>query len=245
MDLLSLLDDIVINEILAKLPLSGMASLCQSHSRFAAICAGERLWSVKTSREFAPMARFKPVYISWRNYYIFLLRSRRVPLYQNGDIVTLIPFDLKYFNLIVDMIVPHIDVLDSLHIVFINAQREPVFVVHYPSGTFIIENFGRVEKILLITHPEFGQANDNRIIYEELTSPLGSPPIYGTVQKGRFKLIDGTNSSFRSVGLDCETMSRGDLSQIAQALMIPHYMLMEADLRNAIRERLQEIGHII
>ena len=256
MDLLSLPDDIVVNEVLATLPLSEVYRLCQVHPRFANLCAGERLWNVRTFREYPSMVRLKPTYISWRDYYIFLLRARRIPLYQNGDIVTLIPFDPNHLNLVVNMVIPHINVPAPLYIVFINAQREPVFVVHYPSmGSLRSENYRDAEKILLTAHPQFLRSpyHDLDIIYGELTSPLGNPPIYGAEdeQEG-FRIIDSTNPPFSlpltrmSRGLNCLTVRIRDLLQIAQALGMPRFpLLTKVELCNAIWNRLREIGHII
>ena len=107
------------------------------------------------------------------------------------------------------------------------------------------QDYNSIVKIVLVLHPHFGQGNlsqDTTLVYQKLTSPLGTPPIYGANDPRGLRIIDNTGPR----GRICQTINRPHLVQIAQALGLnPAPTLTRDGICGLIRQQLQEIGHII
>ncbi len=93
---------------------------------------------------------------------------------------------------------------------------------------------------------------DQQIIYDELISNLGTPPIYGTIlENSKFRIIDNTPGyAIRMVrkGRLCDFFETNDLRDFLIALGFDQEQLnnySRSDLCNLIYQRLLEIGHII
>lgn len=313
----SLPDDVLVNQIFPSLPLTEVARLCSTHTRFARLCAGEELWRIRAFYEFPSEARLKPVDLSWRNYYRFL-RERRIPLYYQGDRIAWIPFSSERLDLTLTWIALAID-LGSLrqdpgpvNIVFINKRRMPVVIVKWPEMKIIVksQNYDSIEKVLVFANDMFerekqpeppsvsrgrkpqveggrvsltfrhllqgkeGMRRDPNIgiIYNQLASSQGTPPIYGLSivaprwgygfdltapndETGEFRVtIAGHLTDPRMVGLPrvCLSFSSAELVQVAQLSGISDELIREAHDRDGksglcalIKARLTEIGHIL
>jgi hypothetical protein len=195
---LSLPDEVLITEIFPRFGIDVLNRLCQVNVRFNLICQDETLWQIKTINEFPSLS--KPSNISWKDYYRLLV-GKRIPLYYQGDRISYIPFDLSLLNGVISLIVPYINqnqLTGIVNIVFIDDQRNLIIVVKYPEMLIKI-NPGIVQKVLIFVNDDFSKEmgrltrgrgrkpapkepkpeRDKAIIYYELTSSLGHPPIYG------------------------------------------------------------------
>ena len=259
MDLPNLPDDLLIDQFLSVLPLDQVASLCLTHSHIAAICAGERLWTARSFREFPGEARLKPVQMKWRDYYR-LLSGKRIPLYYQGDVLMSVPFDPQLFDATLALIKSQINLTGPLNLVFIDSERNPVVVVAYPRMLLSVrhQNYELIEKVVLMPEPDRSQwplwksRLDEHDIYAALTSPLGNPPFYGHVSERGFIFIDNSvyrvhqNIRMLSRGKVCHTYTRNDLLRIAQILgLAPLPQDSRDNICTMILTRLQQIGHMI
>lgn len=205
-----------------------------------------------------------------------MLTGRRLPIYYHGDRIGYIPFDPSLINVVINLIAPYIlqNQLTGLttpetavNIVFIDQQRNPIIIVKYPSLSTNI-NYD-IEQIVLIVNDQFakestipkgrGRKPDTRtkekeenlnkeIIYQELTSSFGHPPIYGlsynpmdystsysmttrfikssgmtTTQDGNFAIVDNRNfTDLRTIRSwrDCTDFTLLDLYSILRDLNV-------------------------
>lgn len=95
----------------------------------------------------------------------------------------------------------------------------------------------------------------NQIIFQELTSPLGNPPIYGYYRVagailGDLSIIDKTKSDDRMVsrGRLCGTFTRDDLINLLLQLKVNidnSLNYRRETLCDVLTQALIDIGHII
>lgn len=84
--LLTLPDAILLEEIFPQLSLEHLSQLCASNSRFKQICANERLWELRTDREFPMRFDDKPMNMSWRDYYKYWHKNQTKHRIYFGDV---------------------------------------------------------------------------------------------------------------------------------------------------------------
>lgn len=171
---------------------------------------------------------------------------KKIPLYYKGNQVGLIPFDQA--NLILKSYLDNIITNQQKQIVFINKQQFPILTIKYPQEELIMKIDDQVEKIILI---ETKENIDVNLIFSELTSPLGNPPIYGFMddQKNLNIILSfaGVKSEPKKWGL----FNANQLIQIAVDLgfnrqfVIENYNDDNMDVCTLIKNRLIQIGHML
>ena len=81
LNLQTLPDPILIEEILPQLPIEHLDKLYAINTRFNNICLNERLWQIKINNEYPIHITKKPCNLSWRQYYKYLLIFiRQIPI---------------------------------------------------------------------------------------------------------------------------------------------------------------------
>lgn len=256
--LLTDIPDIDVN-ILRQIDNEVLTVLCRTDEYVTKICRGEKLWMIKMNYEFPEYIALKPMDISWREYYIFV-SSKLLPLYYHGDRLGWIPFQIDMINLTLTFITSYINQIESNDIVsiaFIDTVHYPIIIVKYPLLSIETENerYDDITKIVLITDIRFGEKrypsktrgriytpnfekdpirneqNDEAIIFDEMTSTLGHPPIYGTMKnkdKFLFRLINEVgnfviieNYRQKKELLNCNELTKLHLSGILLSLQVP------------------------
>lgn len=186
--------------------------------------------------------------------------QRIIPLYYHGDRIDYIPFNSILINEVINLIINYINQLGLtgvVNIAFIDQQRNPIIIIKYPSSKTIVKstNYDSIEKIVLIVNDEFAKedinelnnTNDKRIIYYELTSSYGHPPVYGlnvanasknpediitTKNGGTFYLVLSDNLQRK---YECRTFIDGELHRTLRKLNIPPPEVDEATVRKELR----------
>lgn len=259
--------------LLPQLPIDELRSLCRTEDEFKELCRREQEWFEKFYHEAPLYARIKPAHLSWEDYYQVLSEARDIPLYYQGDHLTSIPFDARMFEVSLYFIHPYLfrnNLTSDGLIVFIDQACQPIIVVKYPSMEVDVRqtNFEAIQKVLFFSNPEFdstlkrklfknGQQvrreRNREIIFDELTSLEGRPPIYGVSKDGSFQL-DSKNryrgrlyilhhkNGKRGRPKNCEEMTRAELQQLFDELQIKS---METTLCETIYHRLKELGHLL
>ena len=161
--LLNFSDEVLISEVLPRLPLETLGRLCSSDARISTLCQDESLWQVKTQQEFSQESRMKPDLIHWRDYYQVLKIGKKIPVYFNGDVVGIVPFHPNLYHVTVALIIPyidqseqdgHIELYVETNIVFINNRREPIVIIKYdgiskiPNVVVKSTDYDSIEKVL-------------------------------------------------------------------------------------------------
>lgn len=270
--ILDLSDEVLIYEVLPRLPNNELVALCQVNRRINDLCWTDTLWQIKTLSSFPTYARTKPPDVTWRSYYRLLYTGRLLPIYYQGDRVGYVPFHHDIINTVISMLLPFIiNLQGSVNIVFIDKCRRPIIAVKYPDRTIDIKspNYSDIMKVLIFVNDQFNnpivtearisrgrktntpriktlslESKDEDIIYEELASPLGHPPIYGMTyyyspresyatkttlvkefpcEEHRLKIIDNRNVNprIRSGGRICFVYQRNELIDMLYALGVP------------------------
>lgn len=216
--------------------------------------------------EYPDETNFKPEDISWNDYYRFLV-EKRIPLYYNGDRIVYIPFSPELINTSLQMILPYINLKGIVNIAFINKEMNPVVIVKYPEMRSIVksDDYDSIEKVLFFIDREFephptvnrgrksitaireerqNKVNRN-IIYRELTSREGTPPIYGIIEEEKFRIITFPPDQRVVNNQQCEYMTIQKLAQISSILGIKWDIGLPLNICSLIQEHLEEIGHML
>lgn len=289
---LSLPNDVLLEKIFSLLSLTEITRLCSVHPRLATVCAGDDFWRNRALDEFPSEVHVNPEQLSWRNYYRFLA-EKRIPLYYHGDRISRIPFNFQLLDLTLSMITPYIKLEGTVNIVFIGSRRIPILIVKYPEMKIIAKsgNYDNITKVLFFVNDEFekevpqketrgrrpikgkeGTKHDPNIsiIYNELTSNLGHPPLYGLSYQlsdrgygfnltipndklGEFHIImPSRDRRMSSNPRRCKTFTPPQLIQMALNLdFLPEQLRQTFEHTGTtgicllIKKRLEEIGHIL
>ena len=256
-------DNILVTSILPKLPLNNLLELCESNQYFNKLCQNELLWKHRMMIKFPQLVKSKSNNISWKHFYLYHETSIMVPVYYHGDIVSEIPISEHYLNNILPYILFYLSdyIQNNQSIGFIKNLRdyntlELLFTIESPYLTIktIQEfNINDIDKIILIDNPIF-----NANIWDELTSPLGTPPIYGYYESETyiFIIIDKRNlfgGIATSRGRACVGMNINDIISILKLLghdnintLLPIGLLTRKERECLLlKESLEEIGHFI
>jgi len=271
---LSLPDEVLANEVFPRLPIDLLNKLCLIHSKFNNICNDDGMWKLKTFNDYPDYYGSKPETLTWRNYYRALTGEYLLPIYYNGDIISYVKFNSNYMNLLLERLISYLNNFVSkshqINIALIdNGTRSPlskriynpIVVIKYPSLTIDVNstNYDDIKKILIFINDNFPvtpeksrkwERVNSEIIYEELTSQFGNPPIYGSVDDDYFRIIDKRNVKDLRViiyGKVCSTYPRTELLNILNVFGISNLdpNIPRSDLCQLIYNSLKQIGHII
>jgi len=293
---LSLPDEVLLTEVFPRLPIDNINELCSTNIRFYNICQNDILWQIKTFNEFPTWISQKLPDILWRDYYRLLISGKSIPIYYHGDRIGYVPFSDTSINIVISLITPYIvknQLNGAINITFIDQGLNPIIIVKYPSLKTNVKsaNYNSIEKVVLIINDDFSkeptpsrgrnrkpiitnkekeEQRDKNIIYDELTSSFGHPPIYGfnynpnnirtgyralpskiTGEASTFAIIDNRNlKDLRIIrrGKVCSTFSTVELYDILRNLNVPDLEVerySKTQLCNIIKHALDQIGHII
>ncbi len=234
----SLSDHDLINVVLPQFSLNILENLCSSNVKFNRICHDDQLWHNKVMNELHSFTHLKPTDITWKDYYLSFIR----PVYCHGDIITFVLYSPDIVSNVIDCIVPYIN--SSVNIIFIDQKRDPVFIVNYPSCsmTVISSNYISVDKIVLSDQNDISK----QTIFQELTSPLGTPPIYGIISYNDNLYILRSDRDTKTYL--CNEFSLNELHEILASLGIDDDVYKFYRVNNLcvlIQKKLREIGHIV
>ena len=249
-------DEVLLSEILPRLPLQTLINICATNSRLDTLCKDEGLWIARTQSEFPQQARMKPEGIPWKDYYLAWATGRLLPIYYNGDRIGSAQFIPAYFNIVISTIIPHIIQygLTNTNILFVNRTPKSVVIVRYPELEMIVKNtdYDSIDRIIFFA----GQLQDGDVtdlnLWYELVSPFGHPSVYGTLLPNNdLVLIEPEPipaADIRSIrrGRKCSTYPRDYLIRIAQLLNIgPDLSRVDKKyICSLIQDRLKELGHL-
>lgn len=91
MDISHIAPETLSYEILPYLSNADLGSLSRVNSYYYQLCRDENLWKSRILKDYPLYINFKPVDTTYRDYYIFLTTSPKIPIYRNNEIVTSIP----------------------------------------------------------------------------------------------------------------------------------------------------------
>lgn len=197
--------EVLLGSIFPYLSLKTINRLCTVNSLFNDLCNDETLWKIKITNEYSTLVNNKPLELSWRDYYRSMV-SKIVPIYYHGDRIGTIMVMLGELKETAIILAQNY----QKSIAFINSHIKIIAAMQYPDMLFrdfsllvpdnnpekeifkivimddaplnlseSIRGVGRKPPVgILISSPR-----NNRIIYSELTSPLGNPPIYGLYEE--------------------------------------------------------------
>jgi hypothetical protein len=83
--LLSLPDQVLLEEVLPRLPTETINNLCRLQTRFSYICIDDNFWHSKVNIDFPGRNYLKSPLMTWREFYMSLYRD--VPVYCRGVII--------------------------------------------------------------------------------------------------------------------------------------------------------------
>lgn len=249
---LSLSDQVLTEVIFPNLSLDIIENLCFANNRFKNICNNEVLWKTKVYDEFSQYVSFKPSISTWKDFYYLLIRGPKLPLYYNGDIIEYTPFRPNLINMTLSIIVNYINShgLSSyyINIAFIDSRLDLIVNITYPYMRFNVKDFRyhMIEKIILILDDNFDKDpligarnkplspasiirtnNINKLlIYNELTSIHGTPPLYViTDDEDNIRILDnsivpGPDQRRMNMGKNCQTFKITELYDMLKLLNV-------------------------
>jgi hypothetical protein len=244
--LLSLPDEILINEIFPKLPNRYLNSICQANIRFRRICNSDLLYKRKLELEYPNLLGFKSEDIRNCNFYQFLYKSPIVSIYLNGHLVSRIVFPfynikfiesqtninlLEYYLLFLDKELSEV-AFSSFNNIVINDNYQIKYIVLIPKTSEYGMSIGRYIKAFN-EYPKF-IFTDNLVyinntqqislpnVTEILFSNLGHPTIYALKRYGNISVYTSfsLNEDIRYRGL-IDYLSKDDLINILYHLKVP------------------------
>ncbi len=240
-------DEVLLFELLPRVPLKELAKLCQSDQRLRNLCQSEQLWENRVKYEF-PIAYYtKTAYpgFSWKQLYFYLSESKLVPIYFNGDIIDHLRV---YYNTMYNTLKEGSKFKQGT-LILINEFGHPILLISYPGKKFeelsddtksIIKGIITNEPILESTTTTINSGrgrgrnpNPNpkdvskklpTIIFYALTSPNSSIPIYAIKDGfGRMRIVDNRKTDRRLInkGKICNFWRREELEELAKFLQLP------------------------
>lgn len=138
-----------------------------------------------------------------------------VPVYHHGDRVgrvDLTPESLKEIG------------GNHQWVVGVNSSLQPVIITQKDYYQTLPTYDSQVDRVVIIDDPHFPELTvDQQLnhIYQELTSPLGHPPIYGLVSPFGFQVIDHRKTgegSLDEIAPLCQDLSYHYLQELIQEL---------------------------
>jgi hypothetical protein len=213
--LLSLPPEILVNEILPKLPVTELEKLCNTNKELTNICKDENLWKNKLYQDYPEFISRKPPEITFLDYYKILYTSRRIPIYYHGDIIGYIPFylnNLEYsVNEIKRFIRGYFNITDSLYILYTNSILRPIAA--YTSKLLIFKPglIPKTEYIIIVFPEDIENFERFAIVLDEerkgsiyvdargiILSDYSKIPIYGFIEYDTFYILWTNPSLFES-----------------------------------------------
>lgn len=197
-------DEVLISEVLPRLPLEELLRLCASSNRLKNICTHPDIWRSKIKLEF-PEYMDKPDNFNWSQWYTFLLaNTKQIPMVYHGDVIAHIRIGINNETVLmfVDMTIQKLNLRDDpIYLFFISENADPVIVLlhkHNTNTIIWISNQLRLSKSidkLLVVSGEIpldhlrNQVTMSGVIMENLFSRQSKYPIYG--------IIDDDNTIFK------------------------------------------------
>ena len=80
-NLLDFPDNVLLQQILPKIPLSELDRICLSSPNVIRLCEREELWEAKVEYDYPQLLYQKPVDMKWVTYYVYLNNRRSIPVY--------------------------------------------------------------------------------------------------------------------------------------------------------------------
>lgn len=175
-DLINLPTDILM-EIIIKLTFYQMIQMCYQHPIFVKICDTDILWKLMITEKFPSYVSDKPVNVSWKEYGKNLYKTKVIPIYYQGNRLGYISFDpLRICQAIHDA--SKYFCKPNLDLVFVNHHFYPVAVNYYPDSKIIHNDKTDVSILVIMDKYIKNNMYPYKQIITELTSHLGTPPIY-------------------------------------------------------------------
>lgn len=220
---LSLPDQVLLDVVFPRLSYKEIGILCRVHSKFNDICNNDQMWFLKVQIDYPNYWRYKPEYIFWRNYYEYLLNSKSIPVYLDGNIIGHVKYDSGRPLLTVEFLNKFEK--EGHSAIYVDKNIEPLW--RKPYDEYIVYRLTPedtdVSKIMIINDMYWlAPENDNievsrEIIYNNFIS--GNPPIYGSILGGVFRIIIVKNGQPNSIlGKECLEYSFGSMFRFLDIL---------------------------
>lgn len=228
--ILLLPDEVLIFEVLPKLPIESLVNFCQINQRINDICKNDTLWQLKTYNDYPDKINNKPELLLWVDYYNQLYKF--IPIYINGDIIgyrdktDLINRDVNF---------------NGLEIFLGDKNLKPIMIIQYPSNVIVktanINDLPLIKRILMIRGTEYNQA----IIARNICSDRSNKPIYGIFDNnGVFKITTNCHNIYV-----CDQLDRNKLLYYLEILGIQTDSNSTENLCELLKNGISNIGHII
>ena len=191
----TLTDDVLINEILPKLPLTDLIKLCQSDKQFETLCQSNQLWQNRSRLSINPnmlnqlLNGYQQDPFSWKNFYLYTMSSFTVPIYIYGDIVNTQPIYYNNLELTIDDLITSLEKpFDIYSIIFLDELSRPISTYSYPSNesNYFSDELKSIKKIVIV--PEVIKS------IRERESSRGRKPNSTYLEKQKKHLIQNINN---------------------------------------------------
>lgn len=254
--------DLLLFEILPRLPLKALLKLCQTNSQLRNLCQLEQLWENRIKYEFPIAYNTKNAYLefSWKQFYFHLNEHQTIPIYANGDIVD----SLKVYPYARERTVKEGSKWQYATLILINDRRQPILIISYPDATVqqLSKDLQSITKGVLTDEPmsKLMKPPINRgwltkipkivrTIMSTLASPKSHIPIYAFTDRGRpdrIRIYDQRtvpDNQIIPTGRPCSIWEYSKLVELADFLQLPANVNGRNNLCDMIITYLKLIGH--
>lgn len=150
--LLDFPDNILIQQILPKIPFAELDRACLSSPNVSRLCKREELWAAKVKYDYPQFLNQKPSDMKWVRYYVYLNDRRSIPVEVNGLSIGNIMFSFKVFDLTMkDLLNSYTDFKQPYYIMFTDDDNKPYILIREPDNKLrtLSEKYDEITKIVI------------------------------------------------------------------------------------------------
>lgn len=129
MELWDISDEILTYEVIHHLDIISINNLCLCNSKLNNICNNELLWKIKTKNDYCDRYMNKSNNMSFKQYYIILHKSKQIPIYYNGDIITHVNFHSNFVSLLMNQLKQNLNEIEEKLLLIMNEQKLHPFYI--------------------------------------------------------------------------------------------------------------------
>lgn len=256
----------IVTQILPELSAIDLIRLCGSSNKFREICSDSYIWQKRIKEEIPHICIYNPTF---RDYIQFI--TNRIPVILNGDVIAHTTVDFSRHRLGLELVfsdLANILTTGTYTLIFLSGL-EPIYALDTRNVTYAFTTRLYVTKLLLvpdmtlqqlITLPSLIEYSTpgylrrikedntkaiNKIIDDNLFSPLSSTPIYGIYRsQSGLEILDLRT---KRGWIYCNSLNRDELMEILTFLGYRGDTNIRGKdhLCDLIRNRLEDIGHYV
>lgn len=236
--------DEVLVDLFPHLDLESVHQLSLVDLKFARLFEEESHWKTRVENEFPGKTHCRSS-LDWRNYYRFLKTNPYLPVYYHGDIIDWAPFNKSEVGVSLALIRLRQPSEETV-IIFVSDSVTPILLLKEKLSVHLIDQ--DVKKIVFVESFHLNEGEDlYELIFKELTSPLGRPPIYGLFIYGpeeRELIIFDRRVNNELIGIGWSRLLQDRKTEIFElfGLTLPESI---RESEKILEEALLKIGHLL